>query len=237
MKKHSILTFVLIITALGLNAQTPQAKTTKDYTQEDIQNKLVQLAYNNPSIRIRDYEKAKTDAELNKAGANWLNYVTLSANLNEVTLKTYKTTPGTVDVRNNIYYPLWNVGINVPLGSLVGKGSDVRIARRNVDIAKAEQEVAKRQVKAMVLSKYHDYLMTKEMLALQNEVTEDDYTAFSTAEAKLANGSISYESYALASQRYNEDRNKKLSLERDLANTKLEIEEIIGVKLEEALGQ
>jgi outer membrane protein TolC len=236
MKKHLFFSLLLIISVFGLKAQTQTQKPSKDATQDDIKDKLVQLAYNNPSIKVRDYERAKTVAELNKAGANWLNYVTLSANLNEVTLKTYHSTSAT-DVRNNIYYPLWNVGINVPLGSLVGKGSDVKIARRNLDIATAEQEVARRQVKAMVLSKYHDYLMTKEMLALQNEITEDDYTAFTTAETKLANGSISYEAYTSASQRYNDDRNKKLSLERDLANSKLDIEEIIGVKLEDVIAQ
>jgi outer membrane protein TolC len=234
MKKNLIFSSLLIIAALGLKAQT--TKPVKDATQDDIQNKLVQLAYSNPSIKVRDYEKDKTVAELHKSGANWLNYVTLSANLNEVTLKTYKST-NTTDIRNQIYYPLWNVGINVPLGSLVGKSSDVKIARKNVAIATAEQESARRQVKAMVLSKYHDYLMTKEMLTLQNEITEDDYTAFQTAETKLASGSISYESYTTTSQRYNDDRNKKLSLERDLSNVKLEIEEIIGVRLEDVIAQ
>jgi outer membrane protein TolC len=237
MKKHVIFSSLLIIAALGLKAQGPTTKPVKDATQDDIKNKLVELAYNNPSIKIRDYEKDKTVSELHKAGANWLNYVTVSANLNEVTLKTYKSSSSTTDIRNQIYYPLWNVGINVPLGSLVGKGSDVKIARKNIAIATAEQEVAKRQIKAMVLSKYHDYLMTKEMLTLQNEVTEDDYTAFQTAETKLASGSISYESYTNTSQRYNDDRNKKLSLERDLNNVKLEIEEIIGVRLEDVIAQ
>jgi outer membrane protein TolC len=233
MKKHLFFLLMLIATSFGLKAQT---KTTKDYTQDDIKDKLVQLAYNNPSIKVRDYEKDKAVAERQKAGAMWLNYVTASANLNEVTLKTYKSN-NTADIRNQIYYPLWNVNITVPLGSLVGKSSDVKVARKNIQIATAEQEIAKRQVKAMVLSKYHDYLMTKEMLGLQNEVTEDDYTAFQTAETKLANGSISFESYTSASQRYNDDRNKKLSLERDLANVKLDIEEIIGVKLEEVISQ
>lgn len=236
MKKQLFSLFLLIATSFGLKAQVQPVKTTRDYTQEDIKNKLVQLAYNNPSIRVRDYERDKTVAERQKAGAMWLNYVTLSANLNEVTLKLYKS-DNTTDIRNQIYYPLWNVNVSIPLGSLVGKSSDVKVARKNVEIATAEQEIARRQVKAMILSKYHDYLMTKEMLGIQNEVTEDDYTAFQTAETKLANGSISFEAYSNASQRYNDDRNKKLSLERDLANVKLDIEEIIGVKLEDVIGQ
>jgi hypothetical protein len=36
---------------------------------------------------------------------------------------------------------------------------------------------------------------------------------------------------------YNNDRTKKLNLERDLANVKLEIEELIGVKLETVIAQ
>lgn len=231
MKKHISLSILLVFAAFALKAQVN--KTVMD-TTTDIKDKLVQLAYNNPAIKVRNYERDKTVAELNKAGANWLNYVTVSANLNDVTLGAYKNT---TDYRSQIYYPLWNVGVAIPLGSFTGKSNDVKIARRNVDIATAEQDNAKRQIKAMVLSKYHDYQMTKEMLTLQNEVTEDDYAAFSQAETKLASGSISYEAYTVASQRYNDDRNKKLSLERDLANIKLEIEEIIGVKLEDVMAQ
>jgi outer membrane protein TolC len=232
MKKQISLSFLLVFTAFALNAQVK--KSVPMDTVSGIADRLVQLAYDNPAIKVRNYERDKTVAELNKAGANWLNYVTVSANLNDVTLGVYKNSN---DYRSQVYYPLWNVGVNIPLGSLTGKSNDVKIARRNVDIATAEQDNAKRQIKAMVLSKYHDYLMTKQMLTLQNEMTEDDYSAFSQAETKLASGSISYEAYSAASQRYADDRNKQLSLERDLSNIKLEIEEIIGVKLDDVLAK
>lgn len=236
MKQHISIILIFLATALTVSAQnkTLPSAPSKDVSAEDIQEKLVQLAYENPDLKVRVYEKQRAEYELNKAKGNWLNYVTLSANFNDVTLGRFKNSG---DYRAQVYYPLWNVGVNVPLGSLVGKGSDVKVAKANVNIASAQEESAKRQIKAMVLSKYHDYLMNKQLLAMQNEITEDDFAAFTQAESKLAAGSISYESYTSASQLYNNDRTKKLNLERDLANVKLEIEELIGVKLETVIAQ
>ncbi|MBC9915444.1 TolC family protein [Chitinophaga varians] len=240
MKKNMLLA-CLFVASTSAFAQapkpgTPVAATSANTTNApfDIRDRLVELALKNPGIKVRDFERDKAVAELNKAGASWLNYVTVSSNLNEVSLGKYR---GTTDPRNSLFYPLWNVGISVPLGSLVQKGSDVRVARRNLDIASAQQESAHRQIKAMILSKYHDYLMNKELLTIQNEVVEDDYAIFSQAEAKLATGGISYEEYSSASKKYNDDRFKKMNIERDLNVVKLEIEEIIGMKLDDVLAQ
>lgn len=228
--KKNIVTFVLLfapVVFLQAQVTTPQNATTPD-----IREKLVELALKNPAIRIKDSEKAKTVTELSKAGANWLNYVTASANFNEITLRLRDN-----GNNNQLYYPLWNVGINVPIGSLFQRGGDVKIARKNVDIAMEQQELIKRQIKALVLAKYEDYLKTQKLLEIQREALDEDQTAFDQAEAKIATASISYNEYSNASRRYKESQAQKIMLERDLSVTKLEIEEIIGVKLEDVLAQ
>lgn len=201
-------------------------------TAPDIRERLVELALKNPAVKAKDFEKDKTVSELNKAGANWLNYVTASANFNEITLRLRDN-----GNNNQLYYPLWNIGVNVPLGSLFQRGGDVKIARRNVDIAVEQQEIMRRQVKALVLAKYEDYLKTQKLLEIQREALDEDQTAFEQAEAKIATASISYNEYANASRRFKESQAQKIMLERDLAVVKLEIEEIIGVKLEDVLAQ
>jgi outer membrane protein TolC len=239
MKKYLVISILLSIPFIAINAQDKKvvaatSANTPSSNQQKIMDKLVELALKNPSVKVRDYERDKTVAELNKAGASWLNYVTLSANINEVTTGKFK---GTNDPRNQLYYPLWNIGVAVPLGSLFTKPNDVRIARRNLDIATAERESAQRQIKAMVLSKYHNFVMTKELLTVQNELVEDDFASYSQAEAKLAAGTIQYEEYGNTARKYNDDRTKKMSLERDLNVIKLEIEEIIGVDLNDVMAQ
>lgn len=232
MKKQALIILLLLAPALSLLAQNAPQQAPPN--QQAIKDKLVALALQNPAIRIRNAERDKSVSELNKATASWANYVTGSVNLNEITLKLKN-----IDDQNRtqLYYPLWNVGVMVPLGSLFTKGSDVKIARRNIDIATENQELAKRQITAIVLTKYQDYLTTKAQLAMQEEISDEDQAAFDQAEAKLAAGGITFEQYSNIAKKYNDGRVRKLTLERDLIVVTLEIEEIIGTKLETVLGK
>lgn len=232
MKKQALILLVLLAPALTLLAQNAPQQAPQN--QQAIKDKLVALALNNPTIRIRSAEREKSVSELNKANAAWLNYVTGSVNLNEITLKLKN-----IDDQNRtqLYYPLWNVGVMVPIGSLFTKGSDVKIARKNIDIATEQQEVAKRQITAIVLTKYQDYITTKAQLVMQEELLDEDQAAFDQAEAKLAAGGITYDAYSNIAKKYNDGRVRKLNLERDLIVVQLELEEIIGTKLETVIGK
>ncbi|WP_126243565.1 TolC family protein [Chitinophaga rhizosphaerae] len=233
MKKQAFILSFLLISALPSIAQTNPQQAPK--SQQAIKDKLVELALNNPAIRIRTAERDKSVSELAKANGNWLNYVTASMNLNEITLRMRDL--GGNQNGTQLYYPLWNVGINVPLGSFIGKANDVKIARRNIDIATEQQEVAKRQITALVLTKYQDYITTKQQLSIQQELNDEDQAAFDQAEAKFATGGVTYEQYSAISKKYNDGRVRKLNLERDLIVVGLELEEIIGQKLETVVGK
>ena len=242
MKRAIILSLCAIISLHVAGQKKADAPGTKviaassTMTQDEIKDKLVRLALNNPGYRVAQAQRDKTLYELNKAGGAWLNYVVASVNLNEVSMKTYKSS-GVDDYRNNLYYPLWNVGINVPLGSLIGKPNDVKIARRNVGIATENKNLLERQLKKDILSRYQDYVTKKELLRLQTEIAENDFDALTQSEAQYSTGSITYEEYSTASKRYNMELVQKINLERDLNIVKLEIEEIIGVPLDDVLSQ
>jgi outer membrane protein TolC len=228
--KNSISLLALLLCSLPIFAQSQTAPPATG--KPTVESRLVELALANPAVKVRDYERAKTAAELNKAGSNWLNYVTVSANLNSVTLKLVDQK----ELGTQLYYPLWNVGINVPLGSFFGKAADVKVARRNLDIATAQQEMARRQITAMVLSKYRDYMQNKSLLQLQQESTDEDQAAFEQAEARYSASTITYDEYNIASKRYKEGLARIITLQRDIAVSKLEVEEIIGVDLEDVIN-
>lgn len=242
MKQHISITALFLAAALTVGAQNKKNEKTKnlptapskDVSSEDIENRLVEMALANPDQKVREYETQRSKAQLTKAKAEWLNYVMASANINDVTTGRYRNNN---DYRAQVYYPLWNIGVRVPLGTLIQNGQDVKVARANVNISNAQEESARRQFKAMILSKYHTYLTTKQKLAMQAEITEDDFAAFTQAESRLAAGSISYESYTSASLQYNNDRTKKMDLEIEVNNLKYEIEALIGAKLETVISQ
>lgn len=211
---------------------TPATDTTKRKGPAfDVKEKLVELAMKNPQLTAADAERNKAVAEMRKASSAWADYVTFSVNINEVSLKQYD-----VNQYGQIFFPLWNIGINIPLGSFVGKAQTVKSARSQVDFYAAKKEQVARNVRATVLIKYQDYLTKKQLLSLQSEITEDDYTAFTQAEQKFATGSITYDAYSQASKTYNNELTKRITLERDVQVAKYELEEIIGVKLDDVLA-
>ncbi|RBL88020.1 TolC family protein [Chitinophaga flava] len=230
--------------SLSMYAQTktphvkPQSQTktppSANPSNNAIRERLVELALDNPQMRIAGYQKDKTNYEVTKASASWLNYVTASMNINEVTTGAYKANNPD---RANIYYPLWNIGINVPLGSLISKPADVKIARKNRAIATEEKEVLARLIKRQILSLYEDYLNKADLLNIQTEMAEDEAANLQTVEEKFSSGGVGYQEYSTASKSYSEQLFKQKVLQRDLNVVKLQIEEIIGVRLEEVLLQ
>lgn len=231
--KHIFILSLIVLLSSGLFAQTrPTAQPGGSGSDSLIRKRLVELAQNNPGMKIAEYEKDKTKYEVTKANSNWLNYVTGTVNINDVT--TGQARRNNPDL-NNIYYPLWNIGINVPLGSLIGKPQDVKIAKRNRDIATEHKEGMARLIKRQVLSLYEEFIAKRELLKLQSEQTIDEKTAFEALEEKFSTGSISYQEYSTASKLYNEQLANQRILEKELNVTKLEIEEMIGVPLEDVL--
>ncbi|PUZ20307.1 Outer membrane efflux protein [Chitinophaga costaii] len=236
MKKITLLA-CLVLSCIQSFSQQLNAKSTdhngvaRDTAiRSDIRDRLVELALQNPAYRIATYERDKTVYELNKAGGAWLNYVVASVNINEISIGSYNHNDAN---KNNLYYPLWNIGVNVPLGSLIGKPNDVKIARANLKITTEQQQVLAQQLKAEVLARYEDYVSKRELLQLQNDITDENYNDYSQAEAKYSAGTITYEEYSVSSKRYNTEQINKMNLERDVKVTKIRVEEMIGRNLED----
>lgn len=230
MKKVSVILCLSLLASLAVLAQAPNTGTP---AQTDIRERLVQLALKNPVFKETDALKAKYQASIRKVNSTWLDMIVVGINLNEVTTGTLNQAE-----YGNLYFPLWNVGINIPLGSVFGgKAADKKMAKMDVQMAVAKREQQELSMRAMVLTRYEDYLLKKELLRLQSEMTEDDLAAFTQAEQKFTTGAIDYDAYSGASKRYNAELVKRITLERDVAVSVIDLEEIIGVKLEEALAQ
>jgi outer membrane protein TolC len=234
MKKVSVLLCLAVCSSMYVQAQVPAQPNTAANTAPaaGIRERLVELALKNPAFKEIDAAKRKAQYSVKKINATWLDMIVGSVNFNEITIgKIDRTQYG------NLYFPLWNVGINVPLGAFFGKPAEAKMAKMDILVAEAKREQVELSTRAMVLTRYEDYLLKKELLRLQSELTEDDLAAFTQAEQKFTTGSIDYDAYSAASKRYNTELVKKITLERDVAVAVIDLEEIIGVKLDEVLAQ
>ncbi|SFV32958.1 TolC family protein [Thermoflavifilum thermophilum] len=200
------------------------------YIPEDdpVAKQLVLLALENADAKSAELQVEAANEQLKLAKTDWWNNVALSGNINEYSISPPKNL-------TNIYYPRYNFGGTIPLGIFTTHAHKVRQARKELEIAQMAKLSKFEEIKTNVLSKYQDYLMYKQQLTIETSVVENLYNTYLQAEQKFRNGQISVDEYNNALQSYNEELSKKISLQRDLNVSKLEIERLIGVPLENVL--
>jgi outer membrane protein TolC len=237
--KAIILSFAAMILCRSVFSQNPpnRPSTSKNssapfpYNPDsatDIRERLVQLAWQNPSAEVDDHNTAIAVFGLKKARSNILNQISVQGNLNEFSIS--KSSP-----YGNLY-PKYNVGVNVPLGLFTTRSHDVDIARESVGVAISQKNDHYRTLKAAVLSKYEDYLMDKQLVDLQRQLAEDVHSDFLKAEQDYASARIKVDEYNRAYREYNLENTKLITLQRNLNVDVLEIEKYIGVKFDDVLN-
>ena len=135
----------------------------------------------------------------------------------------------------NQFLPLYNVVVTMPLNYFSLNKNEVKVARQNYYIAEAEKNERFREVRLAVLTSYEDYLMYKELLDLQNRVTQDFYLQYRQRESDFKEDAITVEEYNKVFAAYKEQQDRKLKAQRDFNVSKLELERLIGIPIEEVL--
>ncbi|MDX2047942.1 MAG: TolC family protein [Chitinophagaceae bacterium] len=238
MKKIPLFLFAVLAICISAVAQPPQKKALRPDPRKkldsvkyaDVRDKLVQLAMDNPQLKIGDAAIGAANASLQKARLIWLNQIALSANLNEYNIQ------GKNSQFNN-FFPKYNLGVQLPLGIFNSTSSEVKAAKSNIALAKATKDDAYRKLKAEVLTKYEDYLYYRQVYDLQAQIAEDSYTTYLTTQEKYKAGDITDDIYAAAFRAYNADLMSQKLAERNLNVAKAELERLTGVKLDDVLKQ
>ena len=232
--------FQFILAAVVFNcsmsfAQTPNTKGSTFLSGKDtavlmdIREKLVQLALQNPGFEIADRKINIASYQVSKAKGDWLTAISGNINLNEITINP--------SGNNQIFYPLWNVGVTLPLNYFSQNRYINKIAKENLYIANAEKNEKYRMIRTKILTKYEDFLMYRDMLELQNRATQDAYLVYKQKESDFKDDTITFDEYNKAFPVYKEQQDKRLKAQRDFNVSKLEIEELIGISIDELLQQ
>lgn len=206
----------------------------------DIREKLVSLALQNPQLEVADHQIKISKYNLKTAKGWWLNNISLSFNANEFTIKRIMGKkpdgPAGQQYYSTNMYPLYNVGVNIPIGGIFTQPAQVKAAREQVAIAQAQRNTQYRAIREAVLSTYEDYLTNKELLTVQSQITESSYNEFLQAKQKFRNGQISVLEYNAAEGLYHNQLKNRISAEHNFNLTKIQLETIIGVPLSSVLN-
>jgi outer membrane protein TolC len=243
MKKIFVL--LLIVSEFAYSQITPPKhyNATSNYSLTDtvknfnIRERLVQLAMNNPAYEISDRLTNIAMYQVRLAKGNWLNVLSAQGNINEFTINPKAAGTTTSGSYNPIYYPKYNFGLSIPFDIITRNSNNVKIAKENYLIAQAQKNDKFRQIKAEVLTKYEDYLLAKQKMELQIQIAQDAYTNYQIAEDSYKKNIIKEEDYTKAYRSWVGEQVLKLDLQRSLNVSKIDLERIIGVKLDDVLKE
>ncbi|MRG44350.1 hypothetical protein GFS24_04455 [Chitinophaga sp. SYP-B3965] len=196
--------------------------------------KLVELALKHPDMQQYADKKLINKYELNSTGAQWLNHFSAAGNLNEFTIK--GNSSGT---QNNTFYPRYNFGVLLPIGNLIKIPNDVKRVRTERKVLEKQEASDALSIKATVLQLYEEYAANKQLFELHMPLVEDALLNYTQAEEKFRAGdeTVSIELYKEAYRAYNGEMAKKIQLEKELRQSKLKLEEMVGTTLEQVLLQ
>ena len=224
---HSILTVFALILLSNVKAQSGTSNLFHADTTSAIEERLVQLAWQGPEVERVAHQSKIDEYELKAAQNMWMNLMAFNINYNEFTFS--KNTPVTTYV-----YPRYNLGITIPLGTLFSRTS-IRSAKENVDIGKNNMELIKRTLRQEVLTAYKQYLAFGQLIAIQSELVNDVKTQLAQIEEKFRSGTSSIDAYNNAQKNNNLEAAALVNLKLQQDLKKLELEKLIGVRLESVL--
>lgn len=197
-----------------------------DATTDDFGEKLVQLAWqNNPDNEFVKNEKKIAQVNLKQANWTWLNQITATGNLNELSINQ--------NPESNILFPRYNFGVSIPLGIFVQNPTESKIAKLNIEQADLTIKKQKLIIRNEVLKAYQNYLLAERIFKLRSDVTEDEYANFLSVEEKFETGEATLEEYKEATKLYNTELEKRITAENKVEISRLELEMLIGVPLNE----
>ncbi len=228
--RYFLVTLLLLVQFA--RAQTPANKylyRPDSVRLPDIRERLVQLALQNPGYEIADHAEIAAGYQIKIAKAAYLGLFSAQGNVNEFTISPPKQNGQNVP----FYFPKYNFGVSVPFDIFTRTANTVKIARENYYISTAAKNQKFREIKADVLTKYENYLLAKQLVDFQAKLTQNEYSTLKRAESDFAENLIKLDDVEKAQKSYITEQVKSLTLQKDLNVSKIEIEKVIGVKIEE----
>lgn len=191
------------------------------------EEKLVQLAWQNyPENKIAETQAFVAKKELHLERWSFLDNARFNYNVNEGNLNPQL-------VNNNFFYPRYNIGFTVFLSDFTRIPFKTKIAKKKMEIAEEEIKQQKLKIRAEVLKRYNTYLLKVELYKLFTRIAESVNANYLLVSKKFEDGEVTLEEFNESESHYTTSIQNKLTAETEMKIAKIELEELIGMKLEE----
>ncbi len=202
----------------------PEGAQTDDFAE-----KLVQLAWkNHPTNEAFRREVNVAHYEVKKNTVQWLDLVQFRSNLNEFVLN-----PGGDPLSRGAFFPKYNISGGISIATLFLIPYNTKQSKERLLITQSQVNSQKLQVRNSVLRAHNNYVMREKVYRIQSQLSLDNETSHKLVEQKFKNGEITFETYSSSLSLFSQITLAHLAAEKDFKDAKLDLEQLIGMKLED----
>lgn len=195
------------------------------------EERLVQLAWkNHPTNKVALQKVEMAQALKSKASWAWLDNFFVQANINEFTGNTE------VDGWGRAFYPKYNLGVKLPIGTFVHTPLNTHAANDQVLINEYEVNAKKLEVRRDVLLSIEKLRERFKIIKLRERIKEDYLLMFQDAEKKFKEGKITLEFYRGTIQAYTLQEEEIIQAQSLFNQERIALEQLIGVELKDVEG-
>jgi outer membrane protein TolC len=223
--------FLLMISAplFGQNVDYNKVILPEYTKSPDFAEKLVQLAWrNHPTNEVFRREVNVASGAVKQSSAMWLDVISFTGNLNEFTIN-----PESDPFGRAAFYPRYNIRATLSLGQLLSIPATNKINKERVVIAQANLNTQKLTVRNSVMKAYNEYLLQEKIYKVKSQLLLDNETSHKLIEQRFKNGETNFETYSISLSNYSNMSVGQLEAERNYKNAKLDLEQLIGMRLED----
>jgi outer membrane protein TolC len=229
MIKNVVFFLVISVPMFGQNVDYNKV-ILPDYSKSaDFGEKLVQLAWkNHPTNEAIRRSVNVATVDVRQSTTAWLDIFSFAANANEFTINPQADLFG-----RSAYWPRYNVRAAVSLGQLFSIPYTTKRNKELLAIANSNVNTQKLTVRNSVLKAYNEYLLREKIFKVQTQLLLDNETSHKLIEQRFKNGEINFDTYSLSLNTYSTMTVGQLEAERNFKNAKLDLEQLIGMRLED----
>lgn len=227
--KLVILLLVISTPLLAQNVDYNKIILPESSQSSEFEERLIQLAWrNHPANEALRHQVVIAGYNVKQSNSAWLDNIRLTGNLNEFTINKAADPFGRA-----AFFPKYNISASVSLGTFFNIPYNIRKSKEEHIISQANVNAQKLAVRNTVLKLYNEYVMRERIYKLQSQALMDNETSHKLAEQRFRRGDITFEDYSLSLTAYNDIMVAQLQAERDYKNAKLDLEQWIGMRLED----
>ncbi|MEO5602070.1 MAG: TolC family protein [Cyclobacteriaceae bacterium] len=194
-----------------------------------MEEKLIQLAWrNHPSNEVLRRQVNIAEFDVKQSNTAWLDNIRVTGNLNEFTLNQQADAFGRA-----AFFPKYNISASISLGTFFSIPYTIKKNREALVISEENVNAQKLSVRNTVLRLYNEYVMRERIFKLQSQALLDNETSHKLAEQRFKRGETTFDIYSQSLAVYNDNMIAQLQSERDFKNAKLDLEQWIGMRLED----